>query len=227
MKKKSDYIFGLHATIEAVNSGKEIEKIFIKKGLKGELFRELLALTKKFHIPFQFVPIEKLNRITTKNHQGIIAYVSPIIYHSIEEVLALTYEEGKTPLILILDRITDVRNFGAIARSAECAQVDAIIIPDKGAAQINSDAIQTSAGALHTIPISRSSDLKKTIKYNKILPNCIDYGVCFFIPAKLQDYSRQPFGFWKESLFSFLCGRHGRHYCGRERRHLPINRQCR
>lgn len=159
-----DIIFGTRAVIEAVDSGKEIEKIFIKKGISNELTKELLAKLKNTQIPFQFVPVEKLNRISRKNHQGVIAFQSPIKYYEAEEIVTRCFEEGKNPLILILDGVTDIRNFGAIARTAECVGVDAIVIPSKGSAQINADAIKTSAGALHKIPVCRSMDFKKTIK---------------------------------------------------------------
>jgi 23S rRNA (guanosine2251-2'-O)-methyltransferase len=117
------------------------------------------------NVPFQAVPTEKLNRVTRKNHQGVISYISPISYHSIEDVLPSLYEAGKTPLLLILDRVTDVRNFGAIARTAECAGVDAIIIPSRGGALISADAVKTSTGALHKIPVCREDNLKTTIEF--------------------------------------------------------------
>ncbi|MEI6140008.1 MAG: 23S rRNA (guanosine(2251)-2'-O)-methyltransferase RlmB [Mariniphaga sp.] len=165
--EKSDYIFGMHTIIEAILSGKEIEKILIKKGLQGELYRELMDLVHQMQIPIQLVPIEKIDRVTRKNHQGVLAFISPIAYQNIEEIIPRLYEEGKNPLILILDEITDVRNFGAIARSAEVAGVDAIVIPEKGSAQINADAIKTSAGALHLIPVCRTKSLSMVVKYLK------------------------------------------------------------
>lgn len=167
IEMNSDFIFGIRAVIEAIKSGKEIEKVLIKKGLRGELFGELFSLVKELRIPFQYVPIEKIDRVTRKNHQGIVAYTSPIEYKNIEEILPSLFEQGKTPLFLILDQVSDVRNFGAIARTAECAGVDAIIIPTKGSAQVNSDAIKTSAGALHKIPVCRTESLKDTIKFIK------------------------------------------------------------
>ena len=165
--EKSDFIFGIHTVIEAINSGKEIERILVRKGLQGELYHRLLDLAHKMQIPMQLVPVEKIDRITRKNHQGIVAFISPITYYNIEEIIPKLFEEGKTPLILILDQVTDVRNFGAIARSAEVAGVDAIVIPDKGAAQINSDALKTSAGALHLIPVCRVKSLIMTVKFLK------------------------------------------------------------
>lgn len=162
---KKEYIFGLRPVIEAIEAGKEIEKIFIKNGLQGDLFFQLRKKLKNLSIPYQFVPIEKLNKLSNndQNHQGVIALLSPIVYDNIEEVVDLLFAEGKNPLILVLDRITDVRNFGAIARTAECAGVHAIVIPNKNSAQINSDAIKTSSGALMSLPICRVEHLKDVI----------------------------------------------------------------
>lgn len=169
-KQKSEdesLIFGLRPVIEAIRSGKEIDKLFIQNGLNGELASQLMGLLKQHHVQFQYVPVEKLNRLTLKNHQGVAGYISSISYHKIQSILPAIFEAGKTPLILILDRITDVRNFGAIARTAECSGVQAIIIPSSGSAQINADAIKTSAGALHTIPVCREDNLKVVIDYLK------------------------------------------------------------
>ncbi|NPA37323.1 MAG: 23S rRNA (guanosine(2251)-2'-O)-methyltransferase RlmB [Chlorobi bacterium] len=169
-KRKHDSekpVFGIRAVEEAVDAGKEIEKVLIKKGLQGELFRNFFKKIKELNIPFQFVPVEKLNRITQKNHQGVIAFISPVTYHNIEQIIPALYEEGKEPFILVLDRITDVRNFGAIARTAECAGVNAIVIPSKGGAAINSDAIKTSAGALHLVPVCRVDNLTDTVRFLK------------------------------------------------------------
>jgi len=128
---------------------------------------ELQELIKENQIATQFVPVEKINRVTRKNHQGVLAFISPIEFDNIENVLPGIYEEGKIPLILILDQITDVRNFGAIVRSAECAGVQAIIIPEKGMARIGADAIKTSAGAIHHVPICRVNNLYSTIQFLK------------------------------------------------------------
>jgi 23S rRNA (guanosine2251-2'-O)-methyltransferase len=165
--EKDEYIYGTRAVIEAINTGKNIEKVFIKTGLNNELYQQLISLIKENEIAFQFVPLEKINRITRKNHQGVLAYISPIEYTSIEMLLPLLFEKGREPLLLVLDQITDVRNFGAIARSAECAGVDAIIIPEKGMAQIGADAIKTSAGALHYVPICKVTNLFRTIQFLK------------------------------------------------------------
>ncbi len=158
----------MRAVIEAIEADKVIEKILLQKGLSNELYNQLRKALAGKDIPFQFVPPEKLKRLTdNKNHQGVVAYIAEVVYSDTDELLARVFEKGKTPLVLILDRITDVRNFGAIARSAECAGVDFIIIPSRGAAQINGDAIKTSAGALHRLAVCREENLKTTIEYLK------------------------------------------------------------
>ena len=165
--EEKNYIFGIRAIIEAVNAGKTIDKLFIQKGLHNDLFAELWKLVRLKRINYKHVPLEKINRLTRKNHQGVFAFISPIDFHNIEDVVPALYEQGKNPLILVLDRITDVRNFGAIARTAECAGVDAIIIPEQNAAAINADAIKTSAGALHKITVCRTWNLKLAIQFMK------------------------------------------------------------
>lgn len=165
--EESNLIFGTRAVIEALNAGKDIEKILLQKGLSNELYHQLRNALKGQTVPLQFVPPEKLKRVTDKNHQGVVAYLTEINYYDTQELLSTVFEKGKVPLLLILDRVTDVRNFGAIARSAECAGVDFIIIPSRGAAQINGDAIKTSAGALHRLKVCREDNLKTTIEYLK------------------------------------------------------------
>ncbi|MBR4962865.1 MAG: 23S rRNA (guanosine(2251)-2'-O)-methyltransferase RlmB [Muribaculaceae bacterium] len=167
MIKNSDMIFGIRAVAEAISAGKEVDKILIKKDLSGELATELFALIKGTDITVQRVPQEKLNSITRKNHQGVIAFISPIHYQPVEEIVASLYEQGKVPFFLVLDHLTDVRNFGAIARTAECAGVDAIIIPSKGSVSVTADAVKTSAGALMNIPVCRVASLYNTVKYLK------------------------------------------------------------
>jgi len=164
-RETNQMVFGTRAVMEAIESGREIESLFVQRGLSGTLFAEFKALIKEHNIAYQQVPIEKLNRITRKNHQGIIAVISPIIYQNIEDLLPSIYERGETPLFLMLDGVTDVRNMGAIARTAECAGVHAIIVPKKGSAEINPDAIKTSAGALFKIPVCRHDSLSKTAKF--------------------------------------------------------------
>ncbi len=157
---ESTQIFGIRAVIEAINSGKNIDKVFIQKGLRGELYQELDLLLRKNSINSSFVPIEKLNRLTKKNHQGIVASISPIEFHDLDELVIATIESGETPLFLLLDQISDVRNFGAIMRTAECTGVHGIIIQKRGAAPINGDTIKTSAGAVFNIPISKVDHIK-------------------------------------------------------------------
>lgn len=162
-----NFIFGIRTVIEAINSGKKIEKILFKRDLQGQIFNELFTLAKENNIPFQFVPVEKINKFTRKNHQGVIAYLSLIEFQDIEQITQMVFEQGKLPLFLILDGVTDVRNFGSIARSAECAGVQAIVIKSKGSAPVSNDAIKTSAGALFKIPVAKVNDLVKIIYYFK------------------------------------------------------------
>ena len=164
---KDDLVFGTRAVIETIKSGKQIDKVFIQKGLKNDLTDELNELIRHHGLGVSRVPIEKLNKITRKNHQGVLAFISPITYVPLHNIIANSYEDGRAPLILILDRITDVRNFGAICRSAECTGVNAIVIPSKGGAMINSDAVKTSAGALNYLSVCKEEDLGATIEYLK------------------------------------------------------------
>ena len=166
-RQEKNYIFGIRAIIEAVEAGKTIDKLFIQKGLHNDLFAELWKLVREKRINYKHVPLEKINRLTRKNHQGVFAFISPIDFHNIEDVIPKLYEEGKNPLVLVLDRITDVRNFGAIARTAECAGVDTILIPEQNAAAINADAIKTSAGALHKVTVCRTWNLKLALQFMK------------------------------------------------------------
>ena len=166
-KEEKNFIFGIRAIIEAIEAGKTIDKLFIQKGLHNDLFAELWKLVRLKRINYKHVPLEKINRLTRKNHQGVFAFISPIDFHNIEDIVPALYEQGKNPLILVLDRITDVRNFGAIARTAECAGVDAILIPEQNAAAINADAIKTSAGALHKITVCRTWNLKLALQFMK------------------------------------------------------------
>src|SRR5690606_2163925 len=147
-KQTNQLVFGIRAVIEAIDSGKEIESLFIQSGLGGGLITQLKTLVNQYNIGYQQVPIEKLNRLTRKAHQGVVAVISPIVYQNIENIIPDIYDRGEVPLVLILDGVTDVRNMGAIARTAECAGVHAIVVPKKGSAEINPDAIKTSAGAL-------------------------------------------------------------------------------
>ncbi|WP_339605892.1 23S rRNA (guanosine(2251)-2'-O)-methyltransferase RlmB [uncultured Roseivirga sp.] len=161
---KDDFIYGSRAIIEAINAGKEIDKLLLQKDIKNELTTELLVAARDFNIPVQKVPVEKLNRITRKNHQGAIAFVSSVVYASLDNIISEAYSKGEVPLLIVLDRITDVRNFGAIARTAECVGAHGIVIPSRGSAQVGSDAMKTSAGALNFIPVCRADNLKTTLR---------------------------------------------------------------
>ncbi len=162
--KEKDMIFGIRAVIEAVKADKEIDKIFMRRDMSNELTRELYDALGDKQVPVVKVPVEKLNKFTRKNHQGVVAFITPITFQRIADIIPTLYEEGKTPFIVVLDGVTDVRNFGAIARTCECAGVDAIVVPVKGGAAVNADAIKTSAGALHTIPVCREPNLLETVK---------------------------------------------------------------
>ena len=167
MITKDEYIFGIRAVIEAIESGKDIDKVLIKKDLKSELAAELFAKMKEYSIVGQRVPVDRINRITKKNHQGVVAILSAITFASLDNVVPELYEKGETPLVVILDGITDVRNFGAIARTCECAGVNAIVISERNSAGVNGDAVKTSAGALLHIPVCREKSALNAVKYLK------------------------------------------------------------
>jgi 23S rRNA (guanosine2251-2'-O)-methyltransferase len=164
-KEKKDIIFGIHPVIEAIKSKQELNKIMIQRGIEKEHFRELKEALADQGYNIQYVPIQKLNHLTAGNHQGVVAFVTPIEYQNIEALVDKWVEAEKKPCILALDRITDVRNFGAIARSAECQGVDAILIPSKGSALVTADAVRTSSGALSRIPVCKTDDLKNSLFY--------------------------------------------------------------
>ena len=166
-EKKPDALMlvGVHAVTEAIKSGKEINKILIQKGINKELFHELKEVTAGKNYFIQYVPTEKLDRMTTGTHQGVIAFISPISYYKIEELIDDAIEHDKKSCFLFLDRLTDVRNFGAIARTAECMGVDAVVIPGKSSVQVTSDAIKTSSGALNRIKVCRTDVLKDSLFY--------------------------------------------------------------
>ncbi len=157
-------VFGLHAVMECIESGKEVEKIFLQKNHQDR-FTPLKELARAHNIPISMVPKEKLNRITTKNHQGVVAYISPIAFVSVEQIIESCFAQGRDPLLLILDRVTDVRNFGAIIRSAAGFGVDAVVVPATGGALLSGDAMKTSAGALSRVPICRARSLLRVAKY--------------------------------------------------------------
>lgn len=163
----NELIFGIRAIIEAIEAGKEIEKILLKKDMGSELSKELFDAVKGHNIPVVRVPVEKINRITKKNHQGAIAFISPIEYQRITQIIPQLYEDAKSPFIVVLDGVTDVRNFGAIARTCECAGVDAIVVNQTESAPVNADAIKTSAGALLNIPVCREHNLEYVVNFLK------------------------------------------------------------
>ncbi|MGB5665655.1 MAG: 23S rRNA (guanosine(2251)-2'-O)-methyltransferase RlmB [Maribacter sp.] len=163
--EKATQIYGIRAVIEAINSNETIDKVFIQKGLKGDLFRELEGLLRKKGFNAAYVPIEKLNRLTKGNHQGVVANISPITFYEIETLVEKVLSKNKTPLFLLLDQLSDVRNFGAIIRTAECTGVDGIIIQKKGAAPITADTVKTSAGAAFKMPIAKVDHIKDAVFY--------------------------------------------------------------
>jgi len=169
MSDKNQVIFGYHAVLEAFEAGKTIDKILVsQKSAKNELLDKIFVLAKAQDVWIQRVPEIKIEKeVRNQNHQGIIAYISQITYSDLENVIAQVFESGKNPLVVILDSITDVHNFGAIARTAHCAGVDALVLPIQNSAKINSVAIKTSAGALLHIPVCREKNLKSTIHYLK------------------------------------------------------------
>lgn len=162
-----DIVFGIRPVQEAINAGKDIDRVFIQNGLRNDTIKSIINSLKTNDIPYKFVPVMKLNRITRKNHQGIIAYISPITFSKIEDVLPGIYEEGREPFIVILDKITDVRNFGAILRTAESMGVDAVLMPSQGAAMLNSGTVKSSAGAIFNLTLCRSNNLKDDIDFLK------------------------------------------------------------
>jgi len=159
MNKKSDIIYGTRAVIEALKSGQHLERVFVQKNLKSDLYKELMLELHQTSTPISKVPAERINKFTKKNHQGVVALISPVQYHNLEHLLPQLFEEGKNPLMLVLDEITDVRNFGAIARTAECLGVHGLVIPSRGGAQVNEDAVKTSAGAFNYLPVCREKNL--------------------------------------------------------------------
>ncbi len=165
MQKESECIFGIRTVIEAIKAGKQIDRLLIKHGLQGTLYHELMAEVKRYNIVYQIVPLERIELVTRKNHQGVLAWLSLVEFQSISNLLPGIYEKGEDPLLIALDGVSDVRNFGAIVRSAECLGAHAIIIPEKGSARITADAIKTSAGALHSFPVCRERSIVKAIEF--------------------------------------------------------------
>ena len=163
--KEKEMIFGIRAVIEALDAGKTLDKILLRRDMSSALARELMEKLEGIPTPVQKVPVEKLNQFTDKNHQGVIAFLSPIEFTPLENLLPMLFEEGKTPFLVVLDGVTDVRNFGAIARTCVCAGADAIVVPARGGAAINGDAIKTSAGALHSLPVCKVENMQDALRY--------------------------------------------------------------
>jgi 23S rRNA (guanosine2251-2'-O)-methyltransferase len=165
MQKESDCIFGLRPVIEAIKAGKQIDRLLIRQGLQGALYHELMTEVRIHNIVYQIVPLERIELVTRKNHQGVLAWLSLIEYQNIANLLPMIYEKGEDPLIIALDGVSDVRNFGAITRSAEGLGAHAIIIPEKGSARITADAVKASAGALHLFPVCREKSVLRAIEF--------------------------------------------------------------
>ncbi|MDE6461878.1 MAG: 23S rRNA (guanosine(2251)-2'-O)-methyltransferase RlmB [Muribaculaceae bacterium] len=165
--QKSEYIFGIRAVMEAIQAGRDIDKVLIKKELRGDLIAELIDMLKLHRIPVKRVPLQTIDRITRKNHQGVVAVLCAVTYHRLDHLVPQLYEEGRLPFVIVLDGITDVRNFGAIARTAECVGADAIVIPEHGSVSVGADAVKTSAGALHHIPVCRSRSASLAVRFLK------------------------------------------------------------
>ena len=160
----NEYIFGLHSVIEAIEAGRDIDKILVKKDLHSEMAVRLHDLARSYQIPMQRVPVERLNRITRKNHQGVVALLAAVTYQKLEHIVPQLYEDGIEPFMLVLDGVTDVRNFGGMARTAECCGVNAIVIPERGSVTVNADAVKTSAGALNYLPVCRERTTLSAVK---------------------------------------------------------------
>jgi 23S rRNA (guanosine2251-2'-O)-methyltransferase len=161
--QSKEKIYGIHSILEAISEGVSFAKVFIQKDIHNDAIKEIIQKLKQYEVPFQFVPKEKLNRLTSKNHQGIIAISSAVEFASIDNILPQIFESGEVPFIALLDNVTDVRNFGAIARSAECFGVQALVIPAQGSAMLNADALQASAGALHKVTVCREINFMRSI----------------------------------------------------------------
>ncbi|MDE6409895.1 MAG: 23S rRNA (guanosine(2251)-2'-O)-methyltransferase RlmB [Muribaculaceae bacterium] len=164
---EKNYIYGIRAVIEAIEAGKDIDKVLVRRDLSGDLSRELMGKIKEYGTVVQKVPVDKLNRITMKNHQGVIALLSPVSYQKLENLVPLFYEEGRNPLLLVLDGITDTRNFGAIGRTADCVGTDAIVIPERNSVSVTPDAMKTSAGGLLYVPVCREKSILEAVKFLK------------------------------------------------------------
>mgnify|MGYP002620940829 CR=1 FL=1 len=164
MIDKSQYIYGIHAVLEAIDAGKDIDKILLSKTLNADTTKEIADKARTLRVPVQRVPVQKIDRITRRNHQGVLALMSAVTYYRVEDVVPQLFDNGENPFIVVLDGVTDVRNFGAVARTCECAGVSAIVIPDRESVSANADAVKTSAGALNYLPVCREHNLVNAVK---------------------------------------------------------------
>ena len=164
MIDKTQYIYGIHAVLEALEAGKDIDKIFLSKTLNDETAKEIMDRARQLGVPVQRVPVQKIDRITRRNHQGVLAMMAAVTYYRVEDLVPQLFDEGQNPFIIVLDGVTDVRNFGAVARTCECAGVSAIVIPDRESVSVNADAVKTSAGALNYLPVCREHNLVSAVK---------------------------------------------------------------
>ena len=164
MIDKTQYIYGIHAVIEAIDAGKDIDKILLSKTLNAETAQDIFNRARQLQVPVQRVPVQKIDRITRRNHQGVLAMLAAVTYYRVEDLVPQLFDEGENPFIVVLDGVTDVRNFGAVARTCECAGVSAIVIPDRESVSVNADAVKTSAGALNYLPVCREHNLVNAVK---------------------------------------------------------------
>ncbi len=164
MIDKTQYIYGIHAVLEAIEAGKDIDKIFLSKTLNDDTARDISDKARQLRVPVQRVPVQKIDRITRRNHQGVVAMLAAVTYYRVEDLVPQLFDNGENPFIVVLDGVTDVRNFGAVARTCECAGVSAIVIPDRESVSVNADAVKTSAGALNYLPVCRERNLVNAVK---------------------------------------------------------------
>ena len=165
MIDKTQYVYGIHAVVEAIEAGKDIDKILLSKTLSQDTVQEIMDRARGLRIPVQRVPVQKIDRITRRNHQGVLAMLAAVTYYRVEDMVPQLFDEGENPFIVVLDGVTDVRNFGAVARTCECAGVSAIVIPDRESVSVNADAVKTSAGALNYLPVCREHNLVNAVRF--------------------------------------------------------------
>ena len=165
MIDKTQYIYGIHAVLEAIDAAKDIDKILLSKTLNPETAQEIIEKARALRVPVQRVPVQKIDRITRRNHQGVLAMMAAVTYYRVDDLVPRLFDDGENPFVVVLDGVTDVRNFGAVARTCECAGVSAIVIPDHESVSVNADAVKTSAGALNYLPVCRERNLVSAVKF--------------------------------------------------------------